>query len=379
MSFDVPQQRTVKSLAVHDGVLYAGTNMGQVYAYDGLFWNDVSFNESVRGGYPVESMASYGGGLYAGMRYTQYAGTVYVYNGTSWRISAGPPGFVVMSWAVYDGKLYSGGRLQSLVWLYSFNGTVWSARLRESLNATGIYALAVYGGKLYTGSDNPRSSISAYDGTSWVGSAFTEPVSSFAVYNGKLYAGTGRSGTIHAFNGTVWSLSYDTPETAIASMAVYDGKLYAGTNPNGRIYVYDGTAWSISYDAGEPSVNALAAYDGRLYAGTDYNGIIYELSPVTLQARCDNGCSYQGSCVQFGTRLTHRGTFLYCNFVSKAWERQKGDGEGCQNAYECAGNYCSGGVCANVQGEFQRTNAMLESIMSFLRSIMDFLRSLFPR
>lgn len=94
------------------------------------------------------------------------------------------------------------------------------------------------------------------------------------------------------------------------------------------------------------------------------------LAPTLKQ--CDTGCLYSDSCIPFGTRMAANGTASYCDVVKKAMEPQKGDGAACQNSYECASNYCSNGVCGNLQKELSATRGLLEQILDFLKKLFGF-------
>lgn len=91
--------------------------------------------------------------------------------------------------------------------------------------------------------------------------------------------------------------------------------------------------------------------------------------------QCD-GCLYADSCIPFGTRLgpqysvvPFNGSASYCDVAKKAIEPQKNDTSACQNNYECISNYCSDGVCGNLQKELAGTRGLLEQILDFLRRL----------
>lgn len=63
------------------------------------------------------------------------------------------------------------------------------------------------------------------------------------------------------------------------------------------------------------------------------------------------------------------GTDSYCDVAKTAMEPQKSDSEKCQNNYECLSNYCSNGVCGNLQKELQGTRNLLEMILDFLKKV----------
>lgn len=60
-------------------------------------------------------------------------------------------------------------------------------------------------------------------------------------------------------------------------------------------------------------------------------------------AKCEQGCSYNGECLPVGTRVAGR----YCDF-SQALRVQKEDE--CDNNYECKSNLCISGNCLSEEG-----------------------------
>jgi len=150
----------------------------------------------------------------------------------------------------------------------------------DSETETHIFSLAVYNGKLYAGTA-PGGKIYVFDGTTWSLAFNTYPetqVWSLAVYDNKLYAGTEPGGLVYEYDGTNWSLSFDSPEWIVLCLAVYDGKLYAGTYSEGKIYVYDGTSWSLATDVftilSDPDITYLD-YDSHVFSLAEYNGKLY--------------------------------------------------------------------------------------------------------
>jgi hypothetical protein len=145
----------------------------------------------------------------------------------------------------------------------------------------------VYQGKLYAGTCC-NSAIYVYDGTTWTLNFNTDNsdghVHSLVVFNDKLYAGTNyyeageNRGRVWVYDGTSWSISDFLSDNTVHhyfSLTVFDDKLYAGTGDLGKIRVFDGTSWSEAFNTGQNSVVSLASYDGKLYAGTTNAGIIY--------------------------------------------------------------------------------------------------------
>jgi hypothetical protein len=139
------------------------------------------------------------------------------------------------------------------------------------------YSLGVYndgaGDKLYVGTGD-SGLIYVYDGTSW-SLAYDSPggyILDLEVYNGRLYALVDEA--IYVYDGTSWGPAYETGQEDVWSMAVYSNKLYVGTSNEGKIYVYDGT-WREAYDSPEIIISSLGVYNNKLYAGTGPLGKIY--------------------------------------------------------------------------------------------------------
>lgn len=65
---------------------------------------------------------------------------------------------------------------------------------------------------------------------------------------------------------------------------------------------------------------------------------------TTTGIQCPDGCVFDGSCIDFGTRLIMGDDKLYCD-ISKTIKEQKSDGTQCQNNYECESNKCEDDSC----------------------------------
>jgi hypothetical protein len=229
----------------------------------------------------IVSFCVYNGKLYAGQGTGTGDGDIFVFDGTTWAISYDGSQEAIWCLCVYNGKLYAGqgsgtGDGDVLV----FNGTSWAISYDGPQEY--IYALCVYNGKLYAGQcgNSGDADVLVYDGSSW-STAYDgaqEEITALCVYNGKLYAGQGNGagdGDVLVFDETSWAISYDGGQEYVLSLCVYDGRLYAGLGTDtgdGDILVYDGNAWGVSYNGAQEKINALCTYNGRLYAGQG-NGV----------------------------------------------------------------------------------------------------------
>ncbi|MBI2362851.1 MAG: VCBS repeat-containing protein, partial [Elusimicrobia bacterium] len=251
-------QTDFRVLARHQGSLWGATATGRVWSYDGAVWG-----LSTNLGQPVLALESFGGKLYAGLNAN---GQVHSYNGVSWSLEASFGAVAVRALRSYGGRLYAGDSA-GRVWGYEPTKAQWFLSFQSTSSV--VESLAVYDGRLFAGA-NPN--VYAFNGSTWTAAfAVGAAVNAMAAYDGKLYAATNNSGIVYQFDGGVWSVSYDPPETASDALAVHAGRLYAASAlpSNGRVYAFDGKGWALVRTL--PSLNdrvlALAPFAGRLYAG----------------------------------------------------------------------------------------------------------------
>ncbi|MBT3721364.1 thioredoxin domain-containing protein [archaeon] len=87
----------------------------------------------------------------------------------------------------------------------------------------------------------------------------------------------------------------------------------------------------------------------------------------TVDPNCD-GCTYQGACLPYGTRLVKNSEPSYCG-ISKEFESQLRKNSVCQNNYECQSNTCMSGKCADLSEDLAETNSLIKQIFSWLSAI----------
>lgn len=259
---------SVTALAVYNGKLYAGVEYysgggsalplspntnhgGKVYRYEGgTQWTDCGKLADVRS---VSSLAVFRGKLYAGTGTTggwrdrpRTRGLYRYGGGTTWT-SCGCPGLRVVHVAVYNGDLYGLSYDGGGFFRYE-GGTDWT-RLGPVPDTSQVYSLAVYQGQIHVGTW-PTGSVFRYDGPqNWThrGRLGEEKeVMGMALYNGSLYAGTLPLGAVFRYDGgNRWTSTGQLDNTAdvtyrrVWSMAVYDGKLFAGTLPAGHVWSFE--------------------------------------------------------------------------------------------------------------------------------------------
>jgi len=258
--------RGVHAFAVHNDVLYAGTdnpNGGQVWSSGGEGWShaaDNGFGNAANSS--VTALTSFKGRLYAGTR-NEDGAEIWAHDGQRWT------------------RVVAGG-------------------LADASNVS-VEALAVLGDRLYAGTRNPGAGQiwSTVDGNNWnvfvddgFGTASNVAVTALTAHDGQLYAGvennSGQGAEIWRYDWIAWRRSasggfatagspLDVHNSAVASLAPHDGVLYAGTvNVDGtQIWFNDGTGWwastkeGLGTDGDSPAAMALVSHDGALWAGIE--------------------------------------------------------------------------------------------------------------
>jgi len=296
----------VWALAVHDGHLYASTfeagqdQAGQVYRYEGgNRWTDCGRPGTCNS---VSTLAVYDGHLYAGVaKYNARGsaladspnenpgGKVYRYEGGSRWTDCGQLGEAdtVFALAVYGGKLYASTLYAAGKGLYRYEGEKTWAYCGNP--GRRVETLAVYNGRLWTTSYD-GGACACYDRKSGWTELGTVPDTtqtySFMPYQGKMYAATWPKATVFEYNGPGSWIDRGRlgSELEVMAMAVYNGKLYAGTLPLAEVYRYDGKSeWTstgrldTTPDVKYRRVWSMAVYGGKLYCGTLPSGHVYSL------------------------------------------------------------------------------------------------------
>lgn len=263
------------SPAVVDGVVYAGCWDGNVYAFDAsngsLLWNYTT------GGAVISSPSVANGIVYVG----SFDGKLYAFDATTgdtaWEYTTAGPRITsspaVASGSVYvgseDGNLYALDAADgALLWNFTTGGPVHSSTSIANGSAyfgsddCNIYALDLSTGALlwnYTTGAAVRSSPAVAGGVVYVGS-----------YDESIYALDASTGSL------LWS--YLTGDQVYSSPAVAHGVVYVGTNGfEKNFYALDADTGSLlwDYSMGEWFVySSPAVSDGRVYVGCD-DGNLY--------------------------------------------------------------------------------------------------------
>ena len=108
------------------------------------------------------------------------------------------------------------------------------------------------------------------------------------------------------------------------------------------------------------------------YKGTRSEGIYDSCTDELISYGCGNqecnGCTANGSCLNYGTRLAEGGEPRYCDILN-TWLRQKEENIGCQNNYECESNSCLSGVCTDLKQELQETQSLVKKLFNWLKNL----------
>lgn len=223
----------------YGGNLYLGSNRA-VYVFDGDSWT-TSFIPDIET-YYFTCFEEYSGVLYAGTQ----MGQIYAFDGASWTLSrqfAGYDNDNIRSLLSTAGYLVTG--YGSASGLYGFNGAAWFP----------------FPGNPYAGSSGSYSNGIEFDSVAYViytnpfrvrilTTAMTEVFNSttfipncFVVHNSRLYMGGWTAegvpqSKIYIYDtGSTWNLFYTGPSGEnIISLVSFSGRLYAGTSV-GRIFL----------------------------------------------------------------------------------------------------------------------------------------------
>jgi len=131
----------------------------------------------------------------------------------------------------------------------------------------------------------------------------------------------------------------------------------------------DGNDEYIKFDCSDDEVNVPTCTDGIWNdgeTGVDCGGPCPPC--VETPTTCQIGCLSDSTCLPFGTRLVEKETPVFCN-LNKEFDKQKQDGELCQNSYECLSNSCHNSVCISLEKELRETRGILQNILEWLRSL----------
>jgi poly(3-hydroxybutyrate) depolymerase len=246
------------ALAVHQGMLYAGTcepgaeESGRVFRHaGGEKWIDRGAPDRSNA---VTALAVFDGQLYAGTGKYRVAGSA---------LPESP-------------NEHRGGRV------FRYAGEQKWTDCGQLPEAEAVGGLVVFRGALYASSLYRPAGFFRYDGEQgWIdcGVPDGKRVESLGVYNGHLYASSYDGGHVYRFDGDDWTDCGQLGEnTQTYSLAVYEGRLHVGTWPSGRVYRFEEIGrWTDVGRLGEElEVMGMLVHNGRLIAGTLPLAEVYE-------------------------------------------------------------------------------------------------------
>ena len=287
--------QNVKSFAVHNNMLFAGTHLPNVFATSdqGLNWTGYSptFNslQTYLSTNVINALLTKGNLLFAGIGNTGiYKSTD---QGMTWSTANNGLNFHdVRSLGLKDSILFAGtcngGVFRSLD-----NGNSWTA-VNNGLpaNLLCVYAFATDGNYLYIGVGKSNMNARVYrtsnNGGSWVSvSNGLDPQFDFktlAVLGNTLFAGS-HAGVFSSVNsGNSWTQM--NSGIHVNHLTVYDTSIYAATQLGGVFTSHDaGLNWqAINNGLKHMTVNTLITAKNKLYAGTN-GGSVYswDLNPLS--------------------------------------------------------------------------------------------------
>jgi outer membrane protein assembly factor BamB len=265
------------SPAVVNGVVYFGSDDGNVYALDAS--TGAKLWSYATGNVVVSSPAVANGVVYVGSA----NGNVYALNaGTGaklWSFTTGSS--VNSSPAVANGVVYVGSFDQNV---YALNASTGAKLWSYATGADVFSSPAVSNGMVYVGpNDGNVYALNASTGAKvWSFTTGAGVDSSPAVVNGVVYIGS-LDGKVYALDATNGSLlwSYKTTFNVESSPAVANGVVYVGSDGY-RLYALNASTGSLlwAYDAGGEILSSPAVANGVVYV-TSANGSLFALDADT--------------------------------------------------------------------------------------------------
>ena len=268
----------ISSPAVANGVVYVGSDDGNVYALNAttgtMLWNYMTGNSV------LSSPAISNGVVYVG----SYDNNTWALNATTgakvWSFTTG--WYVDSSPAVSDGVVYIGSLDSNLYALDATTGAkLWNYTTRDSVYSSP----AVANGVVYVGStDKNVYAIYANNGTKLWNYTTEGSVGSPTVSNGVVYVGCGSN--VYALNATtganVWNYATEG-YGGVTDLAIANGIVYVGSaSDSSNVYALNATTgaklWN--YTTGNSVRSSPAVANGVVYVGSDDNNI-YALNATT--------------------------------------------------------------------------------------------------
>jgi hypothetical protein len=262
------QCNAVTALAVHQGLLYAGSGKyrlsgsalsesenpnpgGEIFRLekDGRWSNLGKLGETET----VGGMVQFQGKLHVSSLYKP-AGFFRLEDSGKWTTLETPGGKRPEAMAVHNGKLYASGYDEGHVYVY--DGSRWTDLGILGTN-TQTYGFAVYRGDLHVSTWPEGKVYRLEEPSTWIdcGRLGEElEVMGMAVHGGSLFGGTLPTAKVYRYlGGTRWISAGDTDPTPDVkyrrawSFAEFGGRLYCGTLPSGRVFSNE-AGINVTYD-----------------------------------------------------------------------------------------------------------------------------------
>ncbi len=273
------------SPAVEDGVVYAGSWSGLLYAFNtstgALLWSYQTASNGQNDTSPAVNNKKVFFGSIDGLVYALDART----GAKLWSYQTG--GAILSSPSVIDGVVYIGsndGNLYvlnadtgALLWKYSTGGEVSGS----PAVANGTVYFESEDGNVYALNASTGAKLWSY----YVGGNYFLWTSSPVVANGLVYVGAGDTFNFYALNAStgslVWSQFIGTGNVETSSPAIAHGVVYIGSG-NGNLYALNDETGAIlwTYDTGNSVNNSPAVANGLVYFGTN-NWVFYAADAAT--------------------------------------------------------------------------------------------------
>jgi hypothetical protein len=427
--WNLASKRSVSSSVVSGTNVYVGLGNvlgdAEVWRWNGTAWSKIG-GDGINSSWAdqafeeVNSLATDGTNVYAGLGNSTGDGEVWRWNGTAWSKIGGDN--LNGSWGIgtyesipelhyFNSNLYAGlgtGANDAEVWRW--NGTAWSKIGGDSVNSgwttnfDAVYSFANDGTNLYAGigTSTTEAEVWRWNGTAWskiggdgANSSWNtsyESVRSLKYQAGILYAGIGdgtNDAEVWRWNGTNWaqiggdglSSSWNTNYEAVYSMAGDGTNIFVGLgngDGDGEVWRWNGTAWSkIGGDdpvgswasgSGDVVMSLSSGAGGTIYAGlydTAGAGYLYSWNGSSWTAmggqHINNSWGYYGfNSVEVMQQI---GDYLYAGLGNTAGTAQLWRTNG-TNGWEMVGGQSFNGSWASNTYEY------ISSISSFGNDIV---------
>ena len=180
--------------------------------------------------------------------------------------------FTIKGDTIFAGTMRNGMCISGYVYLTSDNGNSWSVVNNGLHTNTDVYAFALKGNTIYTGTDYGVY-LSSNNGSSWSAvnsilhaSDTINGVYALAISGNNIFAGTGDGVFLSSNNGTSWNASIDGILTY--ALAIEDSNIFEGGGSGIYLSSNNGNSWVDILDTG---VFTIAISGSNIYAGSNYS------------------------------------------------------------------------------------------------------------